>query len=105
MHNVFLTALSLLGLCLSISAQEIEHTGVRITFLPPPMEGTISLGVYSQDGKLVRTLKTEAEPKDFVIGLNGLITSWDGKSDGGDAAQRVNFHAWSVADEARRVIL
>ena len=56
---------------------------VRITFIPPPMEGTISLGVYDQAGKLVRVLKREATTKDFITGLNGLITFWDGKDDAG----------------------
>ncbi|MGB8166568.1 MAG: hypothetical protein WCF18_03685 [Chthoniobacteraceae bacterium] len=56
---------------------------VRITFLPPPMEGTLSLGIYDKAGKLVRVLAREASEKDFAIGLNGLITQWDGRDDGG----------------------
>jgi hypothetical protein len=58
-------------------------SGMRITFLPPPMEGTLSLGIYDKKGKLVRVLAREATEKDFIIGLNGLITSWDGKDDAG----------------------
>jgi hypothetical protein len=92
MRNFLLTTFALLGLYIAVSAEETEHTGVRITFLPPPMDGTISLGVYSQDGKLVRTLKTEAEAKDFVIGLNGLITRWDGKNDAGEAAKPGSYN-------------
>ncbi|HSI14168.1 MAG TPA: hypothetical protein VK961_19120 [Chthoniobacter sp.] len=66
-------------------APPAQHTGMRITFLPPPMEGTLSLGVYDKKGKLVRTLAREATEKDkeFTIGLNGLITFWDGKDDAG----------------------
>jgi hypothetical protein len=56
---------------------------VKITFLPPPLEGTLSLGVFDRAGKLVRTLKSEALPADFTVGLNGLITSWDGRDDAG----------------------
>jgi hypothetical protein len=56
---------------------------VKITFVPPPLEGTLSLGVFERSGKLVRTLKTEAVPTDFTVGLNGLITSWDGRDDAG----------------------
>jgi hypothetical protein len=59
----------------------VPDKGVQITFLPPPMEGTLSLGVYTIDGKLVRVLKREATEKDFVVGLNGFITHWDGKDD------------------------
>jgi hypothetical protein len=60
-----------------------ERGGVRITFLPPPMEGTLSLGIYDKAGKLVRTLQREATETDFTIGLNGLITTWDGAGDSG----------------------
>ncbi|MDR3400955.1 MAG: hypothetical protein P4L99_00525 [Chthoniobacter sp.] len=56
---------------------------MRITFLPPPMEGTLSLGIYDKKGKLVRTMAREATEKDFTVGLNGLITFWDGKDDTG----------------------
>ena len=43
------------------------------------MEGTLSLGVFTKAGKLVRILKREASTeKDFTVGLNGLITQWDG---------------------------
>jgi hypothetical protein len=60
-----------------------KKTGIQITFLPPPMEGRLSLGLYDKTGKLVRTLAREAVEKDFVIGLNGLSTIWDGKNNAG----------------------
>jgi hypothetical protein len=56
---------------------------LKITFVPPPLEGTLSLGVFNRAGKLVRTLKTEAVAADFTVGLNGLITFWDGRDDSG----------------------
>ncbi len=59
---------------------------VRIEFAPPPMDGTISLGVYDAKGKLVRVLHREAPVSDFKVGVNGLITSWDGKNDSGAQA-------------------
>lgn len=57
--------------------------GVKIEFLPPPMEGTISLGIYDQSGKLVRVLHQEAELEEFKVALNGLVTEWDGNDDAG----------------------
>src|SRR5215208_3322552 len=33
---------------------------VRISFVPPPMDGTISLGIYDQTGQLVRVLRRNA---------------------------------------------
>src|SRR6266576_352168 len=47
------------------------------------MEGTLSLGIYDKAGKLVRVLAREATEKEFAIGLNGLITYWDGRDDAG----------------------
>jgi hypothetical protein len=54
---------------------------VRISFVPPPIEGTISLGIYDSAGKLVRVLHRESETDDFTIGHDALITEWDGKDD------------------------
>jgi hypothetical protein len=47
------------------------------------MDGTLSLGIYDKKGRLVRVMARVATEKDFVIGLNGLITYWDGKDDSG----------------------
>ena len=41
---------------------------VRISFVPPPLDGTISLGVYDAKGKLVRVLFREADINEFNIG-------------------------------------
>ena len=90
MRESLFTALLILTFC-TVSAQEEppsapDQKGVRITFLPPPMDGTLSLGVYTIEGKLVRVLQREATEKDFVVGLNGFITHWDGKGDDGKPA-------------------
>jgi hypothetical protein len=57
---------------------------VRISFLPPPLEGTISLGIYNEGGGLVRVLHQEAELDEFTVGEDALLTRWDGKNDAGD---------------------
>lgn len=82
-----------------ILSQEAPATtpkpGVRLQFVPPPMEGTISLGIYDGSGKLVRALHREAEVQSDVFGkaLNGLITSWDGKNDAGEAMPAGKYYA------------
>jgi hypothetical protein len=48
---------------------------VRISFVPPPLEGKISLGVYNEWGQLVRVLH------EFNIGADALSTKWDGRDD------------------------
>jgi hypothetical protein len=56
---------------------------LRISFVPPPMQGTISLGIYDAEGKLVRVLKQEAEVDEFEAGDDGLSIRWDGKDEDG----------------------
>ena len=60
-----------------------KGAGVKIGFVPPPIEGTFSLGVYDKAGKLVRTLRSDAEASEFTVALNGFVASWDGKDDAG----------------------
>jgi hypothetical protein len=58
------------------------HTrSVRISFLPPPLEGTISLGIYDPTGKLVRILIQEGDVDEFEVGADALVIKWDGKND------------------------
>src|SRR5437773_9518971 len=57
---------------------------VRISFVPPPLEGTISLGIYDKNGRLVRVLHQEAELSEFAIGPDALVTQWDGKNESGE---------------------
>ena len=66
---------------------------VRISFVPPPLEGTISLGVYDGNGKLVRILHQEADLNEFTIGADALVTKWDGKNDDGDDLPAGKYHA------------
>lgn len=49
------------------------------------MDGTLSMGVYARDGKLVRTLHSmeDVQSDAFEKALDGLITSWDGNDDAG----------------------
>jgi hypothetical protein len=48
------------------------------------MEGTISLGIFDSDDKLVRILHREAKIDNFTIDENALKTTWDGKNDAGE---------------------
>ena len=68
-------------------------TSVRISFVPPPMDGTISLGIYDQGGKLVRVLHQNAQLTDFTIGADALVTRWDGKDDGHQDLPSGRYHA------------
>jgi hypothetical protein len=71
---------------------------VRISFLPPPLEGTISLGIYDENGTLVRVLHQQAELNEFTIGPDALVTEWDGKNDDDDdlPAGKYRAHGYLV---------
>lgn len=73
---------------------------VRISFLPPPLEGTVSLGIYDANGKLVRVLHREAELDAFDVGSDALQTKWDGKNDAGEnlPAGKYTAHGFVVGD-------
>jgi len=63
----------------SVTASVARNVPLR--FVPPPMEGTISLGIFDSNDKLVRVLHREAKIDNFTIDENALKTTWDGKSD------------------------
>ena len=71
----------------AVPAQEPKtpSASIQVTFLPPPLEhATYSLGIFdAKTNHLVRHLQEIASEKDFTVGLNGLITTWDGKDDDG----------------------
>ncbi len=57
------------------------------------MDGTISLGIYDQAGKMVRVLHQNAQLNDFTIGSDSLVTRWDGKNDGDQDSPSGRYHA------------
>jgi hypothetical protein len=57
------------------------------------MDGTISLGIYDQAGKIVRVLHQNAQLDDFTIGPDSLVTRWDGKDDGHQDSPSGRYHA------------
>src|SRR5688572_5256258 len=69
---------------------------VRISFVPPPLDGTISLGVYDAKGKLVRVLLREADIDEFTIGQDALSKTWDGKDDAGETLPPGKYSAHGV---------
>jgi hypothetical protein len=73
---------------------------IRISFVPPPLDGTISVGVYDAKGKLVRVLFREADINEFDIGNDSLSTTWDGKDDAGENVPpgKYTAHGFVVGD-------
>src|SRR5262245_52082295 len=79
---------------------------VRISFLPPPLDGTISLGIYDAKGKLVRALHREADINEFTIGNDALSTTWDGKDDAAENVSpgKYSAHGFAVGNIASKAI-
>ena len=96
---------------------------VEIRFVPAIPEGTVSLGIYDQSGKLVRLLCDEWPVDRFTAGLNGLSTEWDGKDaagqpvpagvyrargfvmgDVGVEGEAIHFNDWITSDDAPHVV-
>jgi hypothetical protein len=88
----------ILALLLAVTLAAAQETkSVRISFLPPPLDGTFSLGIYDSAGHLVRVLEREAELDDFEIGQDSLSTTWDGKNDAGENLPPGKYHARGYA--------
>ncbi|MCX6966958.1 MAG: hypothetical protein NTZ46_04115 [Verrucomicrobia bacterium] len=86
----WILALALIAACSAFAEP------VKITFLPPPMEGQISLGVYDTAGRLVRILHREIDPDELTKGDDGLVTQWDGKDDQGKPCPPGTYRARGV---------
>ena len=86
-------------------AQAQDGRKVPLSFLPPPLENaTYSLGIYEgKSGKLVRRLQEIAPESAFTIGLNGLMTNWDGKDDDGKAVAPGRYAARGYAVGALKI--
>jgi hypothetical protein len=65
---------------------------VPLRFALPPLEGTISLGIYDANGKLVRVLHREDEIAEFTPGHDALETNWDGMDDNGHPLPNGKYH-------------
>lgn len=105
-NGLLLGALLLIG---SLAAQEspspsaspsASARNIRVSFVPPPLDGTISLGIYDAAGKLVRVLFREADINEFNIGADSVSTTWDGKNDAGENVPpgKYSAHGFVVGD-------
>lgn len=99
----FSAAIALLTIATVATAQEpspaapLATRNVRISFLPPPLEGTISLGIYDRSGKLVRVLQRESDVEEFEVGSDALVTHWDGNDDADKPLPAGKYHARGFA--------
>ncbi len=66
---------------------------VPLRFALPPLDGTISLGIYDATGQLVCILHREDTVSDFTAGHDALETEWDGTDDQGHPLPNGKYRA------------
>src|SRR5580704_3079852 len=79
-----------------INAQDEEANAKQLLFVPPPVEGVISLSAYDSKGKLVRVLKKAAELDSFKSGSDGLVIDWDRNDSQGKPVPNGKYFARGV---------
>src|SRR5438132_11871940 len=79
-----------------LHSQDEETSNNQLIFVPPPVEGVISLGVYDSKGRLVRILKKGASVDSFKAGLNGLFIDWDKNDSQGKPVPNGKYFAKGV---------
>lgn len=79
-----------------LNAEDEESNANQLLFVPPPVEGVISLGVYDNKGKIVRVLKKEAELDSFKSGSDGLVIDWDRNDSQGKPVPNGKYFARGV---------
>jgi hypothetical protein len=73
----------LLGFLMMAGGVILMAAPQHFTVAIPAMEGPLTMGIFSEQGELVRLLYRDAPVENIPAGLNGLIMSWDGKNDQG----------------------
>ena len=73
----------LLGLLMAGSGPGLHAAPQHFAVAIPALEGPVTMGIFSEDGTLVRLLYRDAPVETIPSGLNGLIMTWDGKDDQG----------------------
>ena len=75
-----------------LNARAATSGDVEFTFAVPD-DGAVTLGIFDSSGKLVRQLHRLVPESNFRIGLNGLMTRWDGRDDKGMRLPAGNYYA------------
>ncbi len=107
----------------TVWGEEPAKHAPEIRFVPATGSGTVSLGIYDRDGRLVRVLCDEWPFGRFRVGLNGLSTTWDGNDDAGQpvpegtytargyvvgdvaiSGEAIHFNDWIESTDSPRIV-
>ena len=93
---IFQAAVLIFFLCL-ISALGLKARGDQsFAVALPELEGPVTLGIFSEEGALIRLLYRDASVESIPSGLNGLIMTWDQKDDQGRLVPAGNYRAQGI---------
>ena len=70
--------------------------GVSVQLAAPPLDGTVSIGVFDAEGKCIRVLFKGAEADAIPAALNGFLVQWDGKTAEGTMATKGDYEIRGV---------
>lgn len=73
----------LLGWLVAVAVPGLHAAPQQFAVAIPALEGPVTMGIFSEQGRLVRLLYRDAAIETLPSGLNGLIMTWDGKDDRG----------------------
>jgi len=85
--------LSLVALLMAGFAPVLRAAPQHFAVAIPVMEGPVTMGIFSEQGRLVRLLCRDTPVEEIPSGLNGLIMTWDGKDDRGLRVPAGNYRA------------
>lgn len=86
-------SLVLAVLLVAVSGSFLRASTQDFTAAIPALEGPVTMGIFSEEGRLVRLLYRDAPVGKIPSGLNGLIMGWDGKDDHGQDVQPGTYRA------------
>lgn len=79
-----------------LNAEDEDSSANQLLFVPPPVDGVISLGVYNSKGKLIRVLKKASDIESFKSASDGLVVDWDRKDMEGKQVPNGKYFARGV---------
>lgn len=90
----FLAALS--NLTFSKEPLQLPTNQASVELAAPPLEGTVSIGVFDAAGNCIRVLYKNADQDTIPSALNGFLITWDGKNDAGTITQKGEYEIRGV---------
>lgn len=94
----------LLGCLAACFGSLLEAAPQRFAVAIPAMEGPLTMGIFSEQGKLVRLLYRDATVETIPSGLNGLIMTWDGKDELGNDVPAGSYRARGLVHGPIRIL-